>query len=153
MPSASATGTGPRYTMMVEGMTTRSTPTLPATSAVTNYTSSVHTSIARPTGKTIPTYSCPYVLSSATSTLAQPTGTAASKPVCGLTAPFQRGENHTIEESIVGLDLYSLSDCVIARTSYLLPGNKLRYRCALSCSEDGGPGIGGLEDGWKWPCP
>lgn len=71
--------------------------------------------------------------------------------MCGLTVPIKKSQNQT-DENIMGISLHSFKDCVIARTVYKMPNSELGYRCALSCSEDGGPGIEGLEDGWKWRC-
>lgn len=139
--------------MMVENMNARTTSTAPSATLAANQTALTHNSIARPTGTILSTYSCPYITPSITHTSKGPTGTSSSEPnLCGLTVPFKPAQNATAEESIVDVSLHSLKDCVIARTSYRVSSNKLGYRCALSCSEDGGPGIDGLEDGWKWRC-
>lgn len=142
---------GTRYTVMMQGTSTRSTTTAPATTMGANYTTSAHASIARPTGTTVATYSCPYVTNYARASRGS-NNTASSESVCGLTVPFNKVQNQTDEEHILRVSLYALKDCVIARTSYTILGRKSAYRCALSCSEDGGPDVDGLQDGWKWAC-
>lgn len=91
-------------------------------------------------------------MASITHTAQVPLSTASAVPLCGLTTPFNKAKNQTEEESIVDVSLHPLKDCVIARTAFKIPGGKMGYRCAVSCSQDGGPGIEGLQDGWKWRC-
>ncbi|TQW06350.1 hypothetical protein IF2G_05772 [Cordyceps javanica] len=150
--SAAHSINGTRYTMMAEAASSRSTMVVPTTTATANFTTSAHTSIERPTGTVISTYSCPYIAAPTTSVSHGSNGTASRGPMCGLTMPFRRFSNHTKNETILDVSLHPLKDCVIARTSFKLPNSTLGYRCALSCSEDGGPGIEGLQDGWKWRC-
>ncbi|KAJ2967309.1 hypothetical protein NQ176_g9724 [Zarea fungicola] len=151
----SAIVNGTRITMRVMEMTARSTPTSLPASMVINQSASANPSIARPTGTIVSTYNCPFITPSATRTLPVSTNTGSAYPagsVCGLTTPFEKPEDEKENGGIVDVALYSLKDCVIARSSYKISGDTLGYRCALSCSEDGEPGIAGLDEGWKWSC-
>ncbi|KAM3458529.1 hypothetical protein MY3296_000287 [Beauveria thailandica] len=107
--AAQGSANGTRYTMMVEGASSRSTPTAITTAFAADHAAPAHPRIARPTGTTISTYSCPYVTTSATRVPHESKDAAASESICGLTAPVSKAQDGTEEESVMAVSELELS--------------------------------------------